>query len=165
MMGSFLLLYCVGDDRVPNINQNLIGKKFGHLTVIAKSGMRGKQNQYIWLCQCDCGRQILATTSLLNSGQIVSCGHVRLERSKKNLRFTEARHQKQLNNRPPRTSKTGYRNISMTLRSGRWRYRVSVQYNHKQHSILTDTLEDALSEREHLRKEWWPGYKSDDGMV
>lgn len=164
-MGLLTLVLCGDDDRMPNINQDLVGKKFGHLTVIAKSTERGKQNQYIWLCQCDCGRQILATTSLPNSGQIVSCGHVRLERSKKNLRFTEARHQKQLNNRPPRTSKTGYRNISMTLRSGRWRYRVSIQYDHKQHSALVDTLGEALAERERLRSEWWPGYKSNTDMV
>lgn len=147
---------------MPNTKQNLIGKTFGHLTVIAKSDKRGTQNEYKWVCRCDCGRLTTVTTSMLNSGETTSCGHVRLEKSKHNLHFTEDRHQKQLNNRPPKTNKTGYRNISMTKRNGRWRYRVSVQYNRKQHSTIVDTLEEALAERERLREKWWPGYKNKD---
>ncbi len=144
---------------MPDRNQNLIGKQFGHLTVIAKSKKRGKHNEYKWVCRCDCGRFTEATTALLNNGDVTSCGHVRLEKSKHNLRPTKERHMKQLNDRPASTNKTGYRNISMTKRNGRWRYRVAIQYNRKQHSQLTDTLEEALAAREKLRKKWWPNYK------
>lgn len=145
---------------MPDRNQNLIGKTFGHLKVIAKSDKRGTENEYMWLCKCDCGNLTTVSTKNLNNGDTTSCGHVRLKKSKHNLRFTEDRHQKQLNDRPPVTNKTGYRNISMTMRNGRWRYRVAIQYDHKQHSELTDTLEEALSAREKLRKKWWPNYKS-----
>lgn len=141
---------------MPNTKQNLIGKVFGHLTVIAKSEERGTQHEYKWVCRCDCGKLTSVTTSALNSGSITSCGHVRLEKSKKNLMFTEDRHKKQFNNRLPITNKTGYKNISMTTRNGRKRYRVAIQVNRRQHSKIVDSLEEALAVREQLRKEWWP---------
>ena len=145
---------------MPNIKQNLIGKHFGHLTVIAKSDKRGTQNEYKWICRCDCGKLTEVSTGMLNSGEITSCGHVRLEKSKHNLRFTQDRHMKQLNDRPPVTNKSGYRNISITYRNGKKKYRVAVVYDHKQHSTLAATLEEALKKREELRDKWWPNYQS-----
>ncbi len=34
---------------------NLIGKKFGKLTVISKSQKTDKNNNQYWICKCDCG--------------------------------------------------------------------------------------------------------------
>lgn len=145
---------------MPNANQNLIGKTFGHLTVIKKSKERGTQNEYMWVCQCDCGKTAIVKTSSLNNGDTTSCGHVRLEKSKNNLKFTEDRHLKQLNDNLPVTNKTGYKNISMTKQNGKLKYRVSVQFNRKQHQIIVNTLEQALEARERLRSKWWPNYQS-----
>lgn len=141
---------------MPNINQNLVGKGFGHLTVLKKSSERGTQHEYKWLCRCDCGKLTTVTTAALNSGSITSCGHVRLGKSKKNLRFTEDRHKKQFNDHLPVTNKTGYKNISIIVRNGRERYRVAIQVNRKQHSKIVDSLEEALAVREELRNKWWP---------
>lgn len=138
-----------------NTKQNLIGKQFGHLTVIAKSDERGTQNEYKWLCRCDCGQFTTVSTGQLNSGETTSCGHVKA----RNLESGGQHHQSLLGDNPPISNKTGYRNISMTKRNGRWRYRVAIQYDHKQHSQLTDTLEEALAAREKLRAKWWPNYK------
>ncbi len=146
---------------MPKINQNLIGKHFGHLVVVAKSKERGTQNKYKWLCRCDCGRMTTVTTSNLNNGDTTSCGHVRLERSKENLKYSQERHLTQLNDRPPVTNKSGYRNIMVTtIKSGETRYRVSVVYDHKQHSKQVKTLAEALKAREALRRQWWPNYKT-----
>lgn len=145
---------------MPNTNQNLIGKKFGHLTVIKKSKERGTQNEYMWVCQCDCGKTTIVRTYSLNNGDTTSCGHVRLEKSKNNLKFTEDRHLKQLNNNLPVTNKTGYKNISMTKQNGKLKYRVSVQFNRKQHQTIVSTLEQALEARERLRSKWWPNYQA-----
>ena len=145
---------------MPNTKQNLVGKVFGHLTVIAKSDERGTQNEYKWLCRCDCGRLTTVSTGQLNSGQTTSCGHIKA----RNLESGGQHHQSLLGDKPPVSNKTGYRNISMTKRNGRWRYRVSVQYNRKQHSTLVDTLEEALAARERLREKWWPGYKDKDKL-
>lgn len=145
---------------MPKINQNLIGKTYGHLTVIAKSNRRGKQREYLWVCQCDCGKKVLESTSILNAGQAISCGHIRRERCQENLKFTEERHLNQLNDRPPANNVSGYKNIMKTrIKSGEVRYRVSVVFNHKQHSRQVKTLKEALAVREQLRRKWWPNYK------
>ncbi|WP_242363417.1 hypothetical protein [Limosilactobacillus antri] len=141
---------------MPNINQDLVGKTFGHLTVLRKAKERGKYNEYKWVCWCDCGKLTTVTTAALNSGSITSCGHVRFEKSKKNLRFTEDRHKKQFNDHLPANNQTGYKNISMTVRNGRERYRVAIQVNRKQHSKIVNSLEEALVVRDELRNKWWP---------
>lgn len=144
---------------MPKINQNLVGQKFGHLTVLSKSKERGTQREYKWLCQCDCGRKTLVTTAMLNSGSITSCGHVRLEKSKQNLKPSDYRHKKQLNNRLPSNNVTGYKNISLTKRHNQIYYRISVQYDRKSHQKLAKSLKEALKIREEFRKKWWPNYK------
>lgn len=68
-------------------------------------------------------------------------------------------HLRQLNNRLPKNNKTGHKNISITFRNGKKKYRVSIQYNKKQHSVLRDTLDEAIVVREELRKQYWPNYK------
>ncbi|MBQ7705884.1 MAG: hypothetical protein IJT73_10770 [Selenomonadaceae bacterium] len=52
--------------------KNLIGQKFGKLTVISFEGRRG--NYTYWKCRCECGTEKIATTSTLISGHITSCG-------------------------------------------------------------------------------------------
>jgi hypothetical protein len=54
---------------------NLIGKKFGKLTVISSSGIR--KSHALWECECECGGKKFARTSPLLSGRIRSCGCLR----------------------------------------------------------------------------------------
>lgn len=55
---------------------NLIGQKFGKLTVIDKTNQR-ENNGAVWKCQCDCNQKgsiIYVTTANLKSGRVRSCG-------------------------------------------------------------------------------------------
>ena len=63
---------------------NLIGQRFGRLTVIKEAENKGKRTQ--WLCQCDCGKQHIATTESLRSGTCRSCGCLRIETAHTNGR-------------------------------------------------------------------------------
>ena len=54
--------------------ENLVGKRFGILTVTEELGS-GKQGVK-WLCKCDCGNEITASTGDLTSGKRRSCGCV-----------------------------------------------------------------------------------------
>lgn len=56
---------------------NLVGRAFGRLTVIARSGKRGRK--VTWVCECRCGSQVIATGSSLRAGRIKSCGCLRRE--------------------------------------------------------------------------------------
>jgi hypothetical protein len=139
---------------------NLTGQVFGHLTAIKDSGKRARRKDgssaVLWLCQCDCGKQTYVATSSLTTGQTTSCGHVKAA----NLETGADHHASMLTDKVPATSHTGYRNISMTFRGSRWRYRVAVTYDHRQHGGLRDTLKEALELREELRAKYWPGYKT-----
>ena len=81
--------------------KNLVGKRYGNLTVIKDSGQRTpNKGEVLWLCQCDCGNTILVKTSHLeykngtelhttSCGCILSKGEERIKRilKKSNIIF------------------------------------------------------------------------------
>ena len=71
--------------------KNLIGQKFGRLTVIKFKEIDKKTRQKIWLCQCDCGNEKEVITSYLTSGDTSSCGCYRRECELKNLKQARER--------------------------------------------------------------------------
>ena len=55
---------------------NLIGQKFGKLTVLEKTDQR-KGNSIVWKCKCDCNGEhsiVYVATNQLTSGKVQSCG-------------------------------------------------------------------------------------------
>jgi hypothetical protein len=66
-----------GSKMSPRIN--LLGQKFGRLTVIAEAG-RSKHNKMLWLTRCGCdGKQKVVVGSTLISGRTQSCGCLQKE--------------------------------------------------------------------------------------
>ena len=58
-----------------NQNNNMIGKKFGMLTVLEKLPERSKNGSIQWRCKCDCGKEcIRSTTTLHKKDRIQNCG-------------------------------------------------------------------------------------------
>jgi hypothetical protein len=57
---------------MPRIKRDLVGRRFGHLTVVEFAGVRG-DNAY-WMCLCDCGKTKLARRNHLLVGDTKSCG-------------------------------------------------------------------------------------------
>lgn len=56
---------------------DLVGKKFGMLTVLSYAGMKpsGKnQKKTMWLCLCDCGNEKIVAGAELKKGKTISCG-------------------------------------------------------------------------------------------
>ena len=53
---------------------NLIGTRYGKLTIIARAENQGKKVR--WLCECDCGNQSIVQSGHLKNGSIKSCGCV-----------------------------------------------------------------------------------------
>lgn len=143
------------------VEYDLIGKQFGHLTVIAKSKKHDGHSHY-WVCQCDCGKKTVVRTALLIRGDITSCGHVSrdflIEKSK-DKKFVKHRTDAGLNDKKPSNNTSGYRNISRTMKNGRMMYRVSVGYNHKYHQGFRKTLAEAIDLREELRERYWESYR------
>ena len=59
---------------------NLIGQKYGRLTVIERY-KNSKNNRVQWKCKCDCGNYKIVTSSDLRSNKIKSCGCLRKEKA------------------------------------------------------------------------------------
>ena len=57
---------------------NMLGQKFGHLTVIEETNKR-VDRKVIWKCVCDCKNHtvVYASGKLLRSGEITSCGCIK----------------------------------------------------------------------------------------
>ncbi len=53
---------------------DLIGKKFGRLTVVKETKQIGPAGSVYWVCQCECGQNKNVTTFDLNRGHAKSCG-------------------------------------------------------------------------------------------
>lgn len=65
--------------------ENLIGQKFGRLTVIGKSSKTDKNGYgYFWICQCDCGNSADVKHYHLISGHTKSCGCLHQEKLRTN---------------------------------------------------------------------------------
>ena len=56
-----------------NTQKNLVGQRFGRLTVIRDSTKR-KNNRVLWECLCDCGNITYVTTNDLTQENTKSCG-------------------------------------------------------------------------------------------
>lgn len=69
---------------VSEVNSNLhridlTGLRFGSLTVLHMAGMRQKKNGrnfQTWLCECDCGKTLVATTDVLQQGGRTTCREI-----------------------------------------------------------------------------------------
>jgi hypothetical protein len=60
--------------------RNLIGWRFGRLTVVTESPHRNPRDPQIrWICRCDCGNVTETTGGNLRSGNTKSCGCLKLE--------------------------------------------------------------------------------------
>lgn len=53
---------------------DLIGQTFGYLIVTQLLPERDKWGQRLWLCACKCGKDKIASTNKLRSGELKSCG-------------------------------------------------------------------------------------------
>ena len=60
---------------------DMIGQKFGRLTVIKYDHSVGRR--HYWLCKCECGKEKIIRRGHLLSGGTISCGCYNKEKSKK----------------------------------------------------------------------------------
>ena len=58
---------------------NLVGERFGRLTVVERGEIKNHKQQ--WKCVCDCGLTVLVYTGNLRSGNTLSCGCLRREKA------------------------------------------------------------------------------------
>lgn len=65
----------------PAVVQDLTGRQYERLAVIAPAGSRNRSR--LWRCRCSCGKEIVTTTRELNSGSTRSCGCLKIDVARK----------------------------------------------------------------------------------
>ena len=115
---------CVHADLIRALAMDLRGRRFGMLRAVSLTGEKTLWNEYIWLCECDCGSFIEVTTHYLTSSPNPSCGCYARE-----LLTSESDgmlHQDAtnigviMNKEPKRLSATGVRGVTFRKRSKKW---------------------------------------------
>lgn len=76
---------------------DLLGKRFGRLTVIAEDPIR-RNGERCWICECDCGNNAGSILgSSLRHGKTQSCGCLRIDCCTKNARYNSTKHKRLYN--------------------------------------------------------------------
>lgn len=70
--------------------QDETGKRYGRLTVLYRdtNPKHSKDGRAMWVCQCDCGNQVVVAGKLLRNGHTQSCGCLMLEKSSQTGKIT-----------------------------------------------------------------------------
>lgn len=91
----------------------LEGLRFGRLLVLKKLEQRTANNRVLWRCQCDCGKIVEVSSTLLLSQGTRSCGCLRKEVSQSAPAIVNGTcPYKFINPKPTRNNKTGVLGVS-----------------------------------------------------
>ncbi len=110
--------------------KNLIGQKFGKLTVVGFSHFDGKYPY--WQCMCECGNEKVVYQQNLLSGSTSSCGCGRKEcgakYAKENLHIYQGiQIEKAMAKFTNRNNTSGFRGVTIDKRVGKYRARIISQ--------------------------------------
>lgn len=155
-----------------------IGDKISHLTIIKDTWKRRSSNGAVfWLCQCDCGKQVIRSTSSLSlSTKLnceVSCGCV-LDRLRKDMNIGAIYAQdknriekaKESLGQYKGTTMQGIQRLSLNKNNTTGHigvglckngtYRARIMLNGKEHSVCgLKTLEEAVEKRKELEEKYF----------
>jgi hypothetical protein len=67
------------------MKSNLVGKRFGRLSVTAQTD--SQHNRTRWVCVCDCGKTVISTSRALLHDNRKSCGCLRIDIAKDKMRL------------------------------------------------------------------------------
>ena len=133
---------------------DLSGRRFGMLTAIRPTEERSYKGSVMWLCRCDCGREVVYAQDGLVFGSYKSCGCNRYSGVKaalEKLTFVDGTCIEWLEKRETRADNTsGHTGVCRTKR-GKWYALIGMQGD-RYHLGVYDTFEEAVRARECAKK-------------
>ena len=69
----------IGRDEEPPHIEDIKGRRFNYLTALEYAG-NDKFGKALWVCLCDCGRQVVINAASIKRGLTKSCGHYKTDR-------------------------------------------------------------------------------------
>jgi hypothetical protein len=104
--------------------KELIGRKFGRLTILKKTAEKSFSGAYLYRCKCECGKTITASLSNLKTKNVISCGCAFKESSKElnsRLEFYDGTNISKIKSKKRQKNNTsGYTGVSLNPRSKKW---------------------------------------------
>ena len=101
--------------------KDLIGRRFGRLTVTGYAGKRDGMHR--WRCRCDCGNETVVGQTPLQSGKTKSCGCLQSETYRENLKLVDGTSVTMLEatmDRVIASNTSGHTGVYQNKRSGKW---------------------------------------------
>ena len=134
---------------------NLAGQRFTRLTALSEVGSNRGQIQ--WLCQCDCGKQIIVSAARLQSGNVKSCGCLKRDiaiAKQKNATAVVIRDGTSKNILSHTThSNTGIRGVSYNNSSHKYEAKLMYQGKIRFRGSYSE-LNEAVEARKAAEKKW-----------
>lgn len=148
---------CFHSERCSELGENLVGQKFGKLTVMSLDSIRPRK----WLCKCDCGGQTIVESGNLKNGHTQSCGCISsLGQEKINKYLTSNR----IHFKPEYSAVIigfdGLARYDFAILNAYNEAEILIEYHGKQHyevSYTWNDSEDELLERQRkdeLKRQW-----------
>jgi len=127
--------------------KDITGQRFGRLTAIENTGEKKNKN-YLWLCRCDCGNEIITPTGYLSTGMTNSCGCLVMENFKDGTNVNFLSYEATKNNT------SGVRGVSWDNFHQRWRATMSF----KNEIVLQQSFmfkQDAINARKEAEEKYF----------
>lgn len=127
--------------------KDLVGKRFGQLTLLSYAGKQAGMHR--WKCLCDCGRETIVGQTLLQTGKTKSCGCLQAASIIDNLKLCDGTSVTMLeaSKRHAISSNiSGYTGVYHSAKSGKWQAQIT--FKRKTYYLGSfDKLEDAVKAR------------------
>lgn len=140
--------------------KDLTVKKFGKLSVLAKTNNRADGGSIVWQCKCDCGNIVEISSKKLVNGLAVSCGCYQKERQKYSMKKLHSRQFKENTNidliakhKANSNNKSGIRGVHWCSSKNKWI--ASLSFQKKTYSKAFKNKEDAIKYRKELEKKYF----------
>lgn len=140
--------------------KDLTGKKFGKLSVLAKTNNRADGGSVVWQCKCDCGNIVEISSKKLVNGLAVSCGCYQKERQKYSMKKLHSRQSKENTNidliakhKANSNNKSGIRGVHWCSSKNKWI--ASLSFQKKTYSKAFKNKKDAIKYRKELEKKYF----------
>lgn len=125
--------------------KDIAGKQFGYLTAIAPTGEKNRKD-FIWRCQCKCGKEVEYPATRLLTGNTLSCGCLKGEHFKEINKYFDGTSLRQSIEEKVHSTKAMSGYTGVTTKRGKWK--AYIRYKGQNISLGCYTkLEDAVKAR------------------
>lgn len=143
--------------------KDLIGKRYGRLIVIKKTGKKAHGKENVYLCKCDCGNTVEVRSGLLSQEKTKSCGCLYKETRKKDMselnkakKYVDGVHVGAFDGRFNKNNTSGFKGVSK--HSNGYRAKITVK-GRTYYGSTKKTKEEAYKDRLKFEEELLPKRK------